>query len=206
MNREISPHSLFSRSALAGLIVIGVLGSVPARAEDPIEGFLGMLGLKPTEDTNNYPERAPLVVPPNKKLPKPKTLTSAADPAWPKDPDVLKKQADEAEASAPVAKVDSSKALTLEEATRVQKGASRAALSAPVNRNELERPLTPQEMAAASEIMKQVVANNAASANGGKSYLTDPPAAVKKKAVITPEIEAATKAATGEGKPWYQLW
>lgn len=69
------------------------------------------------------------------------------------------------------------------------------------------KPLTPQEMAKASEIMKQVAAqNNALAENTGPRALTAPPKNIAKKAVITPEIEAAAAAAGASQKPWYQFW
>ena len=194
----------FSRSACAALLIAGMLGAAPARAQNTIEGVLGMLGIVPSDDDTKYPERAPLVVPPTAKLPKPKTAASVNDPAWPKDPDVLKKQAEDAEAASFAPPPDSSKKLTAEELKAFKNVAPRSNNSGQAN--DSSHTLSPQEMAKADEIMKQVAAQSSSGGNGGKGYLTDPPSAVKKKAVITPEIEAATKAATGEGKAWYQFW
>jgi len=188
----------------ASFVLMGLVGPAPARAQNTLEGVLGMLGLKPSDDETKYPERAPLVVPPTTKLPKPKTANSANDPAWPKDPDVLKKQAEEAEAASTTPPPEPSKKLSLEEVKALKNVGPRNNNPAPAP--DSSRTLSVQEMAQADEIMKQVAAQNSASANGGKGYLTDPPSVVKKKAVITPEIEAATKAAMGEEKPWYKFW
>jgi hypothetical protein len=204
MKSTRSSLAAFSTLACATFVLMALFGPAPARAQNTLEGVLGMLGLKPSDDDTKYPERAPLVVPPTTKLPKPKTASSASDPAWPKDPDVLKKQAEEAEASSTTPPPEPSKALTLEQIKGQKNIGPRSNNPAPAP--DSSRALSVQEMAQADEIMKQVAAQNSGSANGGKGYLTDPPSAVKKKAVITPEIEAATKAAAGEDKPWYKFW
>ncbi len=46
--------------------------------------------------TINYRERSPLVVPPKLDLPPPASATQANAPNWPKDPDVLRREADAA--------------------------------------------------------------------------------------------------------------
>ncbi len=143
--------------ALAALLLSSLVGSVPARADGTVEGVLSMLGLNPDEDTNKYPERAPLVVPPNTKLPKPKKTAEVGDPNWVKDQDLVKKKAKEDEPYVPG-----------------------TAFADFINQNTA--PKDP------------------------KHYLTDPPAVVAKKATITPEIEAATRAATAPDKAWYQFW
>ena len=197
----------FVRSACAALLIAGVLGSAPVHAQEAIESFLGALGLKPSDEDNKYPERAPLVVPPTTKLPKPKSISSVNDPAWPKDPEILKKKAAEAEAATFSAPPEASKALTLEEMKALKNAGPRT--NTPSIAVDTARPLSVQEMSQADEIMKKIVAEKSSVSSDGKSVrntLSDPPLAVKKKAVITPEIEAATKAATGDGKAWYQFW
>lgn len=72
----------------------------PARAgdDDPpfetkvLRGLLEGLGLKRDGEAINYQERAPLVIPPGRDLPPPETGNAAVanNPAWPKDPDVLR--------------------------------------------------------------------------------------------------------------------
>jgi len=156
--RQMNPFaSTLPRYALAALLVSGLFVSVPARAEGINEGVFNLLGLGPDENANKYPERAPLVVPPSTKLPKPKKTSELGDPNWVKDPDIAKKKAKEEEAYVP--------------------GTEFADF---INQN-----LEPKDP---------------------KHALTDPPASMKQKAKITPEIEAATKAATGKDKPWYQFW
>lgn len=56
--------------------------------------FLRTLGVNnpaSTEYEINYSERSPLVVPPNRTLPPPVTVTTPA-PNWPKDPDVARRK------------------------------------------------------------------------------------------------------------------
>lgn len=157
MRQMNSFASTLPRYALAAMLVSGLFVSVPARAEGITEGVFNLLGLGPDENANKYPERAPLVVPPSTKLPKPKKTSELGDPNWVKDPDIAKKKAKEEEAYVPG-----------------------TAFADFINQN-----LEPKDP---------------------KHALTDPPASMKQKAKITPEIEAATKAATGKDKPWYQFW
>jgi len=156
--RHMNPFaSTLPRYALAAVLMSGLLVSVPARADGITEGVFNFLGLGPDESVNKVPERAPLVVPPSTKLPKPKKTSELGDPNWVKDPDLAKKKAKEEEEYVP--------------------GTAFADL---INQN-----MAPKDP---------------------KHALTEPPAAMKQKAKITPEIEAATKAATGKDKPWYQFW
>jgi len=156
--RPVSPFAAtLPRYALAALLLTSLGTSLPARAEGLTEGVFKFLGLSSDEDTNKYPERAPLVVPPSTKLPKPKKTSELGDPNWVKDPDLAKKKAKEEEDYVPG-----------------------TAFADFINQN-----MEPKDT---------------------KHALTEPPATMKQKAKITPEIEAATKAATGNDKPWYQFW
>ncbi len=151
-----SPVATFSIPA-ALLVVVG-LGAAPARA-DMTESVFGALGLMPNEELTKPPERAPLVIPPTQKLPKPKKLAQPGDANWVKDADLTKKKAEE------------------------------------------DAPFVPGQ--AFASFITQTFPEPSAS----KHALVDPPSEIQKKAVITPEIEAATKAATGEtDKPWYKFW
>jgi hypothetical protein len=81
------------------LVLAAVQGS--ARAEDGdnedsiwnldtriYKGFMQSLGLKSNNDqTIDYRERSPLVVPPSRDLPPPEAATTQPNPAWPVDPD-----------------------------------------------------------------------------------------------------------------------
>lgn len=83
-------------AALAVVIMIGCAGSF-ARAEDDddeapdVQFFRGLLkgmGLRKGDESIDYRERSPLVVPPNRNLPPPVTTpVTEKNPAWPTDPE-----------------------------------------------------------------------------------------------------------------------
>jgi len=95
-------------AAMAGILAVALAvaaGPTSAFAADgddddvPLDtklfrNFMKTLGFKNSDlDSIEYRERAPLVVPPSRTLPPPQTeAPSARDPAWPKDPDVLRRQ------------------------------------------------------------------------------------------------------------------
>jgi hypothetical protein len=93
-----------SRAALGCVLGATLLAAAtPARAADdslPIDrkifrGLLEGLGLqKDVEAPINYEERAPLVIPPSRALPPPERSDAALakNPAWPKDPDVVRRK------------------------------------------------------------------------------------------------------------------
>ncbi|MBI3703956.1 MAG: hypothetical protein HY244_08945 [Rhizobiales bacterium] len=76
--------------------------SLPAHAADDgasldqkvFRGILEGLGLRKDGEAINYQERAPLVIPPGRTLPPPERADAALanNPAWPKDPDVIKRK------------------------------------------------------------------------------------------------------------------
>jgi hypothetical protein len=87
--------------ALALTLAAGATGAFAQNAQDDDEwldtkifrGFLKELGLQGDENPIEYRERAPLVVPPSRTLPPPRSESAAAkNPAWPKDPDAKKRQ------------------------------------------------------------------------------------------------------------------
>lgn len=88
---------LIALALLAGVAVAGH----PARAEEGgvFDFALGMFGLGGDDKPEiTYRERAPLVVPPKmQELPPPQQSASAANPAWPQDPDVLRRKKAEEE-------------------------------------------------------------------------------------------------------------
>jgi hypothetical protein len=92
---------LYASAALSVALGIAMLAtSLPARAADddtPIDkkifrGILEGLGLRKDGEAINYQERAPLVIPPSRSLPPPEKgdAVLANNPAWPKDPDVIR--------------------------------------------------------------------------------------------------------------------
>ena len=101
--------NVFSASAAFGLAlgVAAVAIPGPARAADddvPIDqkvyrSLMDGLGLKRDgEATITYQERGPLVLPPSRNLPPPESsgAVTANNPAWPKDPDVMRRKAEAA--------------------------------------------------------------------------------------------------------------
>lgn len=88
-------------TAACALALAMALTAAPARAEDDepsidtkvLRGLMEGLGLKRDGEAINYQERAPLVIPPGRDLPPPETGDVAVkNPAWPKDPDVMRQR------------------------------------------------------------------------------------------------------------------
>jgi hypothetical protein len=92
----------FTASALSLALAAAVLAwPAPARAEEDVpldtkivRGILESLGLRKDGEAINYQERAPLVLPSSRTLPPPERSDAvvANNPAWPKDPDVIKRK------------------------------------------------------------------------------------------------------------------
>ena len=102
MRERISGRRLRLHVALVGALVLtAAWGATSARADDDddaidvkiFRGVMRELGLQRDEGPIEYRERAPLVVPPSRNLPPPRAETPAAtNPAWPKDPDVIRRR------------------------------------------------------------------------------------------------------------------
>src|SRR5512140_2781335 len=90
------------RAALGGTLCLAVVlafaqGTARAADDDDdgrsfdqklLDGLLKGIGLQGGGDPNiDYRERSPLVVPPNRNLPPPRTAGADRDPNWPVDPD-----------------------------------------------------------------------------------------------------------------------
>jgi hypothetical protein len=112
LNRTFVLRSL---GALVGAAVIIGQAATPARAIDDedlpdikfLQGVLKSLGLRKDTNTDDYRERSPLVVPPSRNLPPPKSVTKLdTNPAWPKDPEIAKRKSERAERNAPGRMVD----------------------------------------------------------------------------------------------------
>jgi hypothetical protein len=112
------------------------------------------LGMKRGDEGIEYRERAPLVVPPSRELrpPQPEGSAAAANPAWPKDPDVAgrRKQATAAEraklkASAEGSIVDEQRALRPDELERGRVPAAKSGPAAP-DVDHANRPMSPAEL------------------------------------------------------------
>lgn len=96
-------------TATLGVAVAAASLALPAgaRAEEQYTNILEAtagrlmenLGLRNSETSKdiNYQERPPLVIPSNQELPSPEKVDPAANPAWPKDPDVARRKQREKE-------------------------------------------------------------------------------------------------------------
>jgi hypothetical protein len=89
-------------AATAALVVCATAPAARAGDDDVAnppslyDKFLSTIGVKDPNDVEyeiNYSERSPLVVPPTRDLPPPATLRAMPAPNWPKDPDMIHKQA-----------------------------------------------------------------------------------------------------------------
>jgi hypothetical protein len=99
--KSMRPFFATCTAAVIGAVLLGVT-LMPAKAADdedkPIDerllgAFLEGLGLERERPPINYQERPPLVIPPTKSLPEPeKGDAVASNPAWPKDPDVMRRR------------------------------------------------------------------------------------------------------------------
>lgn len=95
------------RVAFAALIASGLAAGTARAADDGydnvISSVLGAVGIikgdAPPEI--EYRERPPLVLPRSAALPKPAAVASKRSPAWPQDPDVVRRRKEAEEARAP---------------------------------------------------------------------------------------------------------
>lgn len=102
--RPRRPSTRFYAGAALSLALGAALlaTALPARAADDeasldnkiFRGILEGLGLRKDGEAINYQERAPLVIPPSRALPQPERsdAVTANNPAWPKDPDVIRRK------------------------------------------------------------------------------------------------------------------
>jgi hypothetical protein len=156
-------------AAFAGILAVALaMAGASALAQDATDDepldtkllrrFMNGLGFKRGDEVGiDYRERAPLVVPPSRSLPPPQSEGAVArDPAWPKDPDVVRrKEATAAER----AKLKSTSADNPTEDGRVLrpdelKGKGQAAATATgagaagPGGDEAARPLSPSQLGA----------------------------------------------------------
>lgn len=92
----------FATGAAFGIALGAAMLATPARAADDGESLeskiyrniMEGIGLKKDGEAINYQERPPLVIPTNKDLPPPEKSDAviANNPAWPKDPDVIRRK------------------------------------------------------------------------------------------------------------------
>jgi len=157
-------------AAFAGILAVALAmaaGAGSAYAEDagnddePLDTklfrkFMNELGFKRSEENGiEYRERAPLVVPPSRDLPPPQSEGAAArNPAWPKDPDVVRRReataAERAKLKSTVADhpTEEGRALRPDELKGQGQAAPTAGGAAGPSGEEAARPLSPSQLGA----------------------------------------------------------
>jgi hypothetical protein len=176
-----------------GLVLTGLLAaasfSAPAKAQGVLDFARNIFGIQDEKPEISYPERAPLVVPPNLQLRQPQQPASAGNPNWPKDPDVESRRAaaEAARNPSPEARgLTRNPMLSVDEMRAGgRRGAAPAAASEP---NWAERPLlSVQEMreldARGRAAMQAPVVSGV---EPPRRYLTDPPTGYRKPAAGAP--------------------
>ncbi|MFL6797601.1 MAG: hypothetical protein ACJ8F3_09350 [Xanthobacteraceae bacterium] len=114
--------------------------------------FLKDLGLQRDEPDVDFRERAPLVVPPTRTLPPPRSEGSVANnPAWPKDPDVAKRKVEAARSkavakSAAEAMINEGRPLSPSELEKGRVATGSVSTTRPQTPEESARPMTPEQL------------------------------------------------------------
>ncbi|MFG1477918.1 hypothetical protein V5F53_04540 [Xanthobacter sp. V4C-4] len=112
-------------------VAFAALSPRPAAAEDeftsnPVQSMMQLFGFAEEKEKPeiDYRERAPLVVPPANAvgtLPSPQDAAHRANPNWPKDPDIARRQREAAAANAPVVRDDPGRPLMPSELNKGRK-------------------------------------------------------------------------------------
>lgn len=193
----------------AGALCLGALAR-PAHAEDDniVEEALSELGLATKKKAPiEYRERAPIVIPKDRTLPPPRPKAEvAANPAWPKDPDVLRRQKEEEEDKLPftqqwkyIANRDSALMLKPDELR-----AGRVAGGQPgwgETENDRRTALTPEEV---NRRAQSPDAGSWAKAEPKRRALTDPPPGYRTPAPTAPYQAADGKTTDPNKSSWWQ--
>jgi len=175
--------------ALATVIALGAAG---ARAEDDEEDvpldtkllrqFMKDLGLQRDGQAIDYHERAPLVVPPSRDLPPPRSEEelTAKTPAWPKDPDVTQRKqavaAEKARLKGNVSAEEQQRALRpdeLDKPGRAAKGSD--AKGTGKTAEDTAKPLTPSQLGTdAKKLFGTVVSSFSSPAPESEPFTGEP--------------------------------
>ncbi len=191
----MSKTRLNGPKALLTATLLALAAPVPAQAQGLLDLGKSLLGISEEKPEIEYRERAPLVVPPKTELPAPRERAAAANPNWPKDPDVTARKAKEAEANKPRVMRQDAERLSVDEMRAGRKAGAGvpgtpstepggSAYAASINASPW---IHPDELRA---IEKRATAATAASAAAGaepdRRYLTDPPKGYRKPAPGAP--------------------
>jgi len=158
-NRRLSP--VMSGGALALALTAALLPARPAAAQEsfggnPMQSIMDLFGLSEEQQKPeiDYRERAPLVVPPSGAagaLPSPQNAAHAANPNWPKDPDVARRAQEAAAANKPIIRDDPGRPLLPSELNKGRKKILGVIPTEPVNPTGSTRDeLMPSQLGATS--------------------------------------------------------
>ncbi|MEP7030097.1 MAG: hypothetical protein ABI830_04110, partial [Pseudolabrys sp.] len=166
----------------------------PARAADEgtsfegkiLDGIMTRLGLRKDGEGINYQERPPLVLPSGKTLPPPERSDAvvANNPAWPKDPDVIKRRVEAEQERIPRTTVDMENAARPLRPNELTPGGDPRKMrkqSAVANRNYNRDDLTAKELGSSGSILGSMFSKKnddqaRFTGEAPRAALTDPPA------------------------------
>jgi hypothetical protein len=177
------------RRAAPFVILIGLAS--PAAAQEGVlfkNLFEGGSLFGGSKEEIEYRERAPLVVPPNMRLPAPQERAAQRNAAWPTDPDVAARRSANANALLPATEREKYKeqrnpVLSQEELRRGRDPNQRVtAPYRPVGDNAYEQLIEPirvgRELAAKKNAKDEVADLN--SSEPSRKYLSDPPSGLRR--------------------------
>lgn len=184
----MSKTRLTGPKALLTATLLALAAPVPAQAQGILDLGKMLLGIEDEKPEIEYRERAPLVVPPKTELPAPRERASAANPNWPKDPDIAARKAAE-EARKRPAKEDvglsKNPLLSVDEMRAGRKPG--AGVPTGPERNIIDRPhLSLQEMRELDAKSRVVAAPSGV--EQPRRWLTDPPSGYRKPAPGAPVV------------------
>ena len=177
--------------AAVALAMAVALGAAGARAEDDedvpldtklLRQFMKDLGLQRDGQPIDYHERAPLVVPPSRNLPPPRSEeeVTAKTPAWPKDPDVTQRKqaaaAEKARLKGNVSAEEQQRALRpdeLDKPGRAAKGTDKKGTGQTAE--DTAKPLTPSQLGTdTKKLFGSIVSSFGAAAPESEPFTGEP--------------------------------
>src|SRR5262245_8552232 len=170
MRKQVPTRQRRTAAAWAGALTLALTlswgsGALAQSAEEEdlpadtriMRQFLKDLGLqRDGEQQIEYRERAPLVVPPSRTLPPPRSEGSVANnPAWPKDPDVAQRKVEAARKkavarSAAEAMIEEGRPLRPDELEKGRIPAGSTPTARPATPEESARPMSPSQLGSKS--------------------------------------------------------
>lgn len=183
----MSKTRLTGPKALLTATLLALAAPVPAQAQGILDLGKMLLGIEDEKPEIEYRERAPLVVPPKTELPAPRERASAANPNWPKDPDVAARKAAE-EARKRPAKEDvglsKNPLLSVDEMRAGRKPG--AGVPTGPERNMVDRPQLSVDEMRELDAKTRVSESRPTGVEPPRRWLTDPPTGYRKAAPGAP--------------------